>query len=47
MTVGEGVRLTLGGVLVAAGLYGVLALPGLVSDRDSIVPGHQVQEAER
>ena len=47
MTVGEGVRLMLGGVLVAAGLYAVLALPGFVSDRDSTVPGHQVQEARQ
>ena len=43
----DGMKLTLGGVLVAAGLYAVLALPGFVSNRDSIVPGHQVQEARR
>ena len=47
MGIRKGMQLTLGGVLVAAGLYAVLALPGFVSDRDSIVPGHQVQEARR
>ena len=43
----EGMRLALGSALVAAGLYAVLALPGLVSDQDSVVPARQVQEARR
>ena len=43
----EGMKLALSSLLVAAGLYAVLALPGFVSDQDSVVPMHQVLEARR
>jgi len=34
-------------VLLAASLFALLAAPGLVSDRDSTVPLHRVQEARQ
>ena len=43
----ERVRLVLGAVLVAAGLYALMAAPGLVSDRESIVGKPQLREAGR
>ncbi len=39
-------RLAAGMAMLAAVLYGLLAAPGLVSDRDSIVPAH-AREARR
>ena len=47
MRILEGVRLVLGSTLLAAVSYAMLALPGLVSDRDSVVPAHRMQEARR
>jgi hypothetical protein len=41
----ERVRLVLGAVLVAAGLYALMAAPGLVSDRESSVGKLRLQEA--
>lgn len=38
MRIKERLRLVAGAAMLAAVLYGLLALPGLVSDRDSLVP---------
>ena len=43
----ERVRLVLGVVLVAAGLYALVAAPGLVSDRESTVGKPELREAGR
>lgn len=43
----EKVRLALGAALLAATLFALLAVPGLVSDRDSTVPLHRVREARQ
>ncbi len=43
----EKMRLVLGAMLVAAGLYALMAAPGLVSDLDSSVGKLQLQEARR
>ena len=43
----EKVRLVLGAVLVAAGLYALMAAPGLVSDRESSVGKPELQQAGR
>ncbi len=43
----ERLRLAIGAVLLAAALFALLALPGLVSDRDSTVPLQPVREAGR
>ncbi len=43
----EKMRLVLGAMLVAAGLYALMAAPGLVSDRESSVGKLQLQEARR
>jgi hypothetical protein len=43
----EKMRLVLGAMLVAAGLYALMAAPGLVSDLDSSVGKPQLQEARR
>jgi len=43
----ERLRLAIGAVLLAAALLALLAVPGLVSDRDSTVPLHTAQEAGR
>ncbi len=43
----ERLRLAIGAVLLAAVLVTLLALPGLVSDRDSTVPLQAVREAVR
>jgi len=40
-------RVVIGAVLLAAALFALLAAPGLVSDRDSTVPLHRVQEARQ
>lgn len=41
------VQLVLGAALIAGALYAILALPGFVSDRDSTVRVHAVQETHR
>ena len=43
----ERLRLAVGAVLLAAVLCALLAMPGLVSDRDSTVPLQAVREAGR
>ncbi|MGI4800633.1 MAG: hypothetical protein ACRYG8_42740 [Janthinobacterium lividum] len=43
----EKMRLVLGAVLVAAGLYALMAAPGLVSERDITVGKLQLQEVRR
>jgi hypothetical protein len=43
----EKMRLALGAALLAAALFGLMAMPGLVSDRDSTVPLHPAREARR
>lgn len=43
----EKVRLALGGVLLAAVLLALMAMPGLVSDRDSTAAPHPAREARR
>ena len=43
----EKMRLVLGAMLVAAGLYALMAAPGLVSDREFSVGKPQLQEARR
>jgi len=43
----ERLRVAAGAVLLAAALFALLAVPGLVSDRDSTVPLQQVREAGR
>ena len=43
----ERLRVAIGAVLLAAGLFALLAAPGLASDRDSMVPLHQAREARR
>ncbi len=47
MNMVKGVRLVLGAVLLAAALFALVAVPGLVSDQDSTVPLHQAREARR
>lgn len=43
----EKLRLALGAALLAAALLALMAMPGLVSDRDSTVPLQPRQEARR
>ena len=43
----EKLRLALGAALLAAALFALMAMPGLVSDRDSTVPLHLAREARR
>jgi len=43
----ERLRVAVGAVLLAAALFALLAVPGLVSDRDSTVPLQPVREAGR
>ncbi len=43
----ERLRVVAGAVLLAAALFALLAVPGLVSDRDSTVPLQPVREAGR
>ncbi len=44
---GRSVKVVLGAGLLAATLYTILALPGFVSDRDSMVPICGLQESLR
>ncbi len=43
----ERLRVAAGAVLLAAALFALLAVPGLVSDRDSTVPLQAAREAGR
>ncbi len=43
----ERLRVAVGAVLLAAALFALMAVPGLVSDRDSTVPLQPVREAGR
>ncbi len=43
----EKMRLAFGAGLLAATLFVLMAMSGLVSDRDSMVPLHQAREARR
>jgi len=43
----ERLRVAIGAVLLAAALFALLMVPGLVSDRDSTVPLQPAQEARR
>ena len=43
----KGTRFVLGAVLLAATLFALVAVPGLVSDQDSTVPLRQVREVLR
>ena len=43
----ERLRVTIGAVLLAAALLAVVAVPGLLSDRDSTVPLRLAREAGR
>ena len=40
-------RVAIGAVLLAVALFALMAMPGLVSDRDSTVPLRPVREAGR
>ena len=42
MKMTEEMQLVVGSALVAAVFYAVLALPGLLSDRDAVVPARQM-----
>ncbi len=41
------VGVVLGAVLLAVTLFAIVALPGTMSDQESTVPLHQVQEAQQ
>ena len=41
------VQVVLGAAIIAGALYAIVALPGFVSDPDSTVPVHAVQETHR
>ena len=43
----ERLRVAIGAALLAVALLAAMAMPGLVSDRDSTVPLHQAREARR
>ena len=43
----ERLRVAIGAVLLAVALFALMAMPGLVSDRDSTVPLRPVWEAGR
>ncbi len=43
----ERLRVAAGALLLAAALFALLAVPGLMSDRDSTVPLQPAQEAVR
>lgn len=40
-------QIVAGSILVAVALYGILAVPGLISDSASTVPVHPMQRAAR
>ena len=46
-TIGRGTKIVAGAGLLAAAIYVILAFPGFVSDRDSTVPVHTLQETRR
>ena len=43
----ERLRVAIGAALLAVALFALIAMPGLVSDRDSTVPLRPVREAGR
>ena len=45
--IGKSLRIAAGATLLSATIYLILAIPGFVSDRDSTVPIHDLQEARR
>jgi hypothetical protein len=47
MRIRNGLKLVTGAALLAAMLYALLAAPGLVSDRDSLVPVGAMRETRR
>ena len=47
MNWGERLRVAIGAVLLAVALLAAVAMPGLISDRDSTVPLRPVREAGR
>jgi hypothetical protein len=46
-TIGRGTKIVAGAGLLAVAIYVILAFPGFVSDRDSTVPAHTLQETRR
>ena len=47
MAIKKGLKMAAGVMLFAALMWGILAAPGFLSDRDSTVPVTQVREALR
>lgn len=47
MRLRNGLKLAAGAVLIAATLYALAAAPGVLSDRDSLVPAGAPREARR
>ena len=45
--IGKSLRIAAGATLLSATIYLILAIPGLVSDRDRTVPIHDLQETRR
>jgi hypothetical protein len=45
--IGKSLRIAAGAALLSAAIYLILAIPGFVSDRDSTVPIHDIQETRR
>jgi ABC-type spermidine/putrescine transport system permease subunit II len=45
--IGNSLRIAAGATLLSATIYLILAIPGFVSDRDSTVPIHDLQETRR
>jgi hypothetical protein len=45
--IGRAIQLIVGAALFAAAIYMVLAMPGLMSDRDSTVPNRLVLESRQ
>jgi hypothetical protein len=45
--IGRAIQLIVGAALFAAAIYMVLAVPGLMSDRDSTVPNRLVLESRQ
>ena len=46
-TIGRGTKIVAGAGLLVVAIYVILAFPGFVSDRDSTVPVHTLQETRR
>jgi hypothetical protein len=45
--IGKSLRIAAGATLLSATIYLILAIPGFVSDRDSTVSIHELQETRR